>query len=109
MKGHKYRITVDYVEDVRGNPIEDQTLTFMAANHDEILKIVERIRQSEQFDAEEAVSFAIGLKLFSEVMIKNRDHVLFTEFRPHFMDFMKHLKATVSASQTAESAQSATV
>jgi len=32
------------------------------------------------------------LKLFSEVMLENKGHDLFSEFQPHFVDFMKKLK-----------------
>lgn len=41
----------------------------------------------------QAVEFAIGLKMFSEVMLKNRNHELFTDFRPAFGEFMKKLKS----------------
>jgi hypothetical protein len=39
-----------------------------------------------------ATALAVGLKLFSEVMLENRGHPLFAEFAPHFRDFMKTLK-----------------
>ena len=40
-------------------------------------------------------SFAVGLKLFSEVMLEHRDHPLFQEFLPQFGQFMKNLKQQV--------------
>ncbi len=46
------------------------------------------------FETENQVTkFAIGLKMFSEVMLKNRIHELFAEFRPAFGEFMKKLKS----------------
>ncbi|MNR45833.1 hypothetical protein D3C85_1647260 [compost metagenome] len=43
---------------------------------------------------DQAAEFAIGLKMFSEVMLKNRENELFSEFRPAFSEFMKKLKST---------------
>jgi hypothetical protein len=64
-------------------------------NHDNIFTIVERMKQRNLFQTEnQAAEFAIGLKLFSEVMLKNRENELFSEFRPAFSDFMKKLKST---------------
>ncbi|MEN8764598.1 DUF3861 family protein, partial [Wenyingzhuangia sp.] len=41
----------------------------------------------------QSVEFAIGLKLFSEVMLKNKDNPLFEEFRPAFSALMKKIKS----------------
>lgn len=95
MRSHKYKVSVERLEDKDGNPITDHSYDFTAENHDEIIEIVGRIQGTKQFSDDEAASLAVGLKLFGEVMLKNREHPLFTEFRPHFMDFMKKLKATV--------------
>lgn len=63
-------------------------------NHDEIFEIIERIKAKALFENEgDATEFAIGLKLFSEVMIRNRNHPLFAELAPHFSEFMKKLKS----------------
>lgn len=40
----------------------------------------------------QAAKFSIGLKMFSEVMLKNRNHELFADFRPAFGQFIKKLK-----------------
>jgi hypothetical protein len=92
MKQHRYRITVEHLQDPGGNPVTRAPLTFETGNHDDIFSIVERMRGRGDFDAETATSLAVGLKLFSEVMLENRDHPLFTELQPHFKQFMKHLK-----------------
>ncbi|WP_338764772.1 DUF3861 domain-containing protein [Massilia sp. METH4] len=92
MKQHRYRITVDHLQDPGGNPVTRAPLTFEVGNHDDIFAIVERMRGRGDFDPETAIAFAVGLKLFSETMLEHRDHPLFTEFRPHFQQFMKHLK-----------------
>ena len=63
-------------------------------NHDEIFEIIERIKAKDLFASkEQATEFAIGLKMFSEVMIKNRNLPLFEELKPAFQNFMKRLKS----------------
>lgn len=64
-------------------------------NHDNIFSIIERLQAKELFQSKnQAAEFAIGLKMFSEVMLKNRDNPLFSEFSPAFGEFMKKLKAS---------------
>ncbi len=64
-------------------------------NHDEIFFIMERIQNKNLFqNKQQAAEFAIGLKMFSEVMLKNRSLPLFEEFAPAFRNFMKKLKET---------------
>ena len=55
--------------------------------------IIARIRQRGDFDADTAASFALGLKLFGQVMLTHRDHPLFEEMGPQFGAFMKKLKS----------------
>ncbi|MFM2367766.1 MAG: hypothetical protein RL619_62 [Bacteroidota bacterium] len=92
---NKYKLKLELlatakVDDTIYPPIE---LEF--DNHDNIFTIVERMKQRNLFQTEnQAAEFAIGLKLFSEVMLKNRENELFSEFRPAFSDFMKKLKST---------------
>jgi len=73
-------------------PLQDP-LVLEFENHDEIFKIINIMRAKNLFETEnQSVEFAIGLKLFSEVMLKNRKHPLFEDFFPAFGDFMKKLK-----------------
>jgi hypothetical protein len=62
-------------------------------NHNDIFQIISRM-EGCQLSAEpgQNMEFAIGLKLFSEVMLKNREHPLFAKFRPAFSKLMKRLK-----------------
>ena len=63
-------------------------------NHDDIFNIIEVIKSKKIFDDENtSTEFALGLKLFTEVMLKNKQHPLFEELRPAIMEFMKKLKA----------------
>ena len=93
MKQHRYRITVEHLHDAQGAPSTHVPLAFEVGNHDDILAIVERIRARELFDGNTATAFAVGLKLFGEVMLENRGHPLFSEFAPAFREFMKKLKS----------------
>lgn len=93
MKSHHYRITVEHTADPQGNvPNPPASVQFNAANHDELLGIIARIRARGEFDADTSASFALGLKLLGEVMLTHRDHPLFTELGPAFGQFMKRLK-----------------
>ena len=94
---NKYKLKLELlatakVDDTIYTPIE---LEF--DNHDNIFTIVERMKQRNLFQTEnQAIEFAIGLKMFSEVMLKNRENPLFSEFKPAFSEFMKKLKSTPS-------------
>ncbi|MCD8029773.1 MAG: DUF3861 domain-containing protein [Bacteroides sp.] len=62
-------------------------------NHDNIYHIIEKLKEKELFNSEEEVKqFAIGLKMFSGVMLRNKNSDLFRDFQPTFVAFMKKLK-----------------
>ncbi|WP_085315292.1 DUF3861 domain-containing protein [Derxia lacustris] len=93
MKQHRYRITVEHLSDPQGAPSTHAApLQFETGNHDDILAIVERMQARGDFAPDTGAALAVGLKLFSEVMLENRSHPLFSEFSAHFRDFMKRLK-----------------
>ncbi len=92
MKQHRYRITLEHIADKNGALSAAGTLQFEAENHDDIFEIVERLRGRGDFNADVAAALAVGLKLFSEVMLEEKENPLFSSFRPHFMQFMKKLK-----------------
>ncbi|EIJ67710.1 DUF3861 domain-containing protein [Pasteurella bettyae] len=91
MKAHQYRITLEHLEDQQGNSM-NQKIQFIADNHDDIFKIIEMSKQRDGFTSEMAEQFTLGLKLMSEVMMIHRDHPLFREIRPHFVEIMKLVK-----------------
>lgn len=71
-----------------------KNLSFEFDNHDDLFNIFELIKSKNIFDDENtATEFALGLKLFTEVMLKNKQHPLFEELRPAIMEFMKKLKS----------------
>ncbi|TKK71057.1 DUF3861 domain-containing protein [Ilyomonas limi] len=63
-------------------------------NYDDVFSIIEIIQAKNIFNNKnEAAEFALGLKLFSEVMQKNRKYSLFKALAPAFGTFMKKLKS----------------
>jgi len=94
MPGHRFKITVEALSDRQGNPVEKAPLSFEVENHDDILDIFERIQAREDlnFGRQQSAAFAVGLKLFSEVMIENRKHPVFAPLREAFKAFMVGLK-----------------
>ncbi len=95
MKQHRYRVTLEYLTDTDGNPQQREPLVFEVGNHDEIIGTVELVRSRKLFDDQTTAAFVVGQKLFGEVMLEDRSNPIFTEFWPHFLGFMKKLKALV--------------
>lgn len=98
MKKHRYQVTLTYLADPEGAPRQRPPLQFETSNHDDIFAIVERMRTRPDLSPDDAASFAVGLKLFSEIMLENRENPLFAAFLPHFGEFMKELKKGLKAS-----------
>ena len=92
MKQHRFRLTLEHLADQDGQPVADEPLVFQAPNHDNIFDIVKMTEQREGFTPEMAQRFAVGLKLMGEVMLENKEHPLFAELKPHFMEIMKAVK-----------------
>lgn len=94
-KHNRYKVTLEHLHSPKDLAL-NEAIAFEFENHDEIFWIIERINHKNPFEKQsQATEFALGLKLFSEVMIKNRENPLFEELLPVFGDFMKKLKASV--------------
>lgn len=93
MKQHRYRISVEHLALPDGGASPHAApLVFDAGNHDDILAIAQRLSARSDLAGLNTAALAVGLKLFGEVMLENRDHPLFATLRPHFGEFMKTLK-----------------
>ncbi|MBY5991396.1 DUF3861 domain-containing protein [Ferrimonas balearica] len=101
MKGHLYRITVEHLEDPKGNPQSRPALSFQVRNHDDLYKIVDALSGKLPMEKDDATAFAIGVKLFGEAQLKYRRLPLFKGFKPQFTEFMSALKAAVKSSPQA--------
>lgn len=92
---NKYRLNLEYISNAKEDTILPEPIEIDFENHDNIFAIIETLKEKNLFDSEsQATEFAIGLKLFSEVMIKNKNIPLFEEFFPAFGAFMKKLKSS---------------
>jgi len=85
---YRYRVTL---ESLSANT-EAQTLQFETDNHDDIFAIVKRTQARGVLDDESAKAFAVGLKLFSEVILKNREKPPYSEMKPILGELMKIVK-----------------
>ncbi len=92
---NKYRLKFELLSTVKQDDKSYDPIELEFDNHDNIFFIIERMQQKELFEnKDQAAEFAIGLKMFGEVMLKNRTKELFAEFSPAFKEFMKKLKSS---------------
>ncbi|HMF53861.1 MAG TPA: DUF3861 family protein [Edaphobacter sp.] len=56
MNCFRYRVTVEKLSDAKGESVHGQSLSFYAANHDDILAIEERLQSKLPFNAATAAS-----------------------------------------------------
>ena len=89
---YRYRITVEALTEAKDKPVGCRTLTFDASNHDDLLGIVERMRARLPFDAHTTAALGVGLKVFSEVALMNRNDPVFASIRPVLCEFLGELK-----------------
>lgn len=93
-RGHQYKLTLEYLQDAKGETMHAAPVELTFQNHDDIFSIIERQKAKDFFgDPNQSTELAIGLKLFGEVMLRNRNHPLFEELMPVWGAFMKKLKA----------------
>lgn len=92
---NKYKLNLELLATTKVEGTVYSPIELEFDNHDNIFTIIERMKQRNLFQTEnQSIEFAIGLKMFSEVMLKNRDNPLFSDFSPAFREFMKKLKAS---------------
>jgi len=92
---NKYRLTLEQISLAKEEAILQSPMHLEFENHDEIFDIIQIIKEKNLFgDDNQSTEFALGLKLFSEVMVKNRTNPLFEELYPAFGAFMKKLKSS---------------
>ncbi|MDZ7899226.1 MAG: DUF3861 domain-containing protein [Arcicella sp.] len=93
-KANTYKLRLELLELLKPDENVYEPIEIEFGNHDNIFMIIDRMKKRNRFNTEQdSVEFAIGLKLFSEVMLKNKDNPLFEDFRPAFGDLMKKIKS----------------
>ncbi|MEE3224494.1 MAG: DUF3861 domain-containing protein [Bacteroidota bacterium] len=94
-KRNLYKLSLEQLSVLKEEKRVEDALELELSNHDELFEIIERVKTKQLFTtAEESTEFALGLKLFTEVMLRNKKHPLFEDLRPHIVDFMKKLKSS---------------
>ncbi|EIJ39094.1 hypothetical protein JoomaDRAFT_2100 [Galbibacter orientalis DSM 19592] len=94
-KTNKYSLKLTQLQTTNDDKKQDKSLEIEFENHDEVFHIIELIKEKNLFENEnQSIEFAIGLKLFTEVMLKNRKNELFSELSPEIQKFMKKLKSS---------------
>jgi multidrug resistance efflux pump len=87
---YRYRITVEMISP---KPATSPALQFETENHDDIIAIANRMPGRFDLDEDSAKSMAIGMKLFSEIVLRNRTREPFSAIRPAIVDFIGAIKA----------------
>lgn len=102
-RNNQYNIQIQEVA-LKDGSEPSKSLELTIQNHDNIFDLIDRVKESELFEQKsDNVEMLLGIKLFSEVMLRNRTNPLFSEFAPAFREFMKKYK---SSNQTANSTAS---
>lgn len=95
---YRYRVRIEPLLSHSTQAPEDHNeCVFEIDNHDDILAIVEAVRAKRIVDQGSSAALAVGLKLFSEVVLQHRKEAPFAEIWPDLQKFIKNLKAMPSA------------
>lgn len=95
---HEFRITVQRAPQ---GQLQGEPVSFHVGSHDDFIDIMARVRSLPSFDAAQANALALGLKLFSGVMLAHRHDPLFATLQPEVRAFIGNLKARVAARRAA--------
>ncbi|MXN90123.1 DUF3861 family protein [Flavobacterium sp. Sd200] len=94
-KYNHYKVTLEHTYNPKDEELQ-QPVVIEFDNHDNIFNIIKVLQEKDHFgDVNQSAEFAIGLKMFSEVMLRNKEHGLFEDFLPAFKEFMKRLKSGI--------------
>lgn len=92
---HIYQVLISPLDDHRAPA--GPALSFETSNHDDLFTVLDKLRVKALVPDEETPSLAVGLKLFSESLIRHRGTPPFDTLWPHMAAFIKALKATPTA------------
>jgi hypothetical protein len=99
MSAHTYRITLEYTGGRAEGPQAAAPLSFTASNHDNLFEIIAKVQSSGMFDPDTAASLALGMKLFSEVMLQHRKDPLFEPIAGAYREFIGQFKTRMKELQ----------
>lgn len=91
-RNNKYKIHLEAIE-LKDGSNSGKTLDIEIENHDDLFQIIEMTKSKKIIDDDkQATEFALGLKLFTEVVLKNKENPLFEDLKPAIGAFMQKLK-----------------
>ncbi|MGF1725319.1 DUF3861 domain-containing protein [Photobacterium nomapromontoriensis] len=91
-KDKHYRITV---EEVGAEQESLQTRRIEFHDREDLFKIIDNLKHGSGLEPDTATKLGLALRLLGPEMMRNRKHPLFSDFMPHFKNFMQKLKNTV--------------
>lgn len=87
---NQYHLELTEIALASGENEHKKIISLDFENHDDLIEFIEINTVKNIFnDEKQAIEFAIGLKMFGEVLIKQKENPLFQEFLPAFGSFMK--------------------
>jgi hypothetical protein len=90
---YKYRFTIEALSGATSADSSDErVMRFEIENHDDLFKITEAVCAKELLDADKSAALAIGLKLFSEVVLEKRHDPLFAPLSEPIRHLIQQLK-----------------
>lgn len=93
-KYNHYKVTLEHIYSPANEDLH-RRVEVVFDNHDNLFNIIDVLQQKDLFgDMGQSTEFAIGLKMFGEVILRNRQNPLFEEMAPAFKEFMAKLKAS---------------
>lgn len=78
---------------------DEKTLEIQVSNHDDIINIIEKMKGNDTIglSKQDRIEFALGLKLISEVVMKNRKNSLMKPFQHALTEVIPELKGKKKA------------
>lgn len=101
VKEYKYRVNLISINNEDENGVKG--LDFEIANHDDLFRLLTLVQGKLGLDVDQEQGFLIGLKMFSEVLIKNRQNPLFIQMKQSMGEIMSILKNHIKKSSIARS------
>lgn len=95
-RSKRFEVQVQALDGTAPEP-RGRALAFEVQNHDDILAIAERVRSAAVLPDADANALAVGLKLFSGVMLAHPELSMFADLRPAMHTFIRNLKSQVAA------------
>lgn len=107
MRAHQYQITVEYLRGRHAGPELHQPVVFEVGNHDDIIDIIKSVQESQMFDRDTSASMVLGMKLFSEVMLKHRKDPLFEPMLAAYHQYVGQFKQRINEARPQQKQQGA--